>query len=196
MDSVTQNEAASSLTGNQENGSSGSANGNGNGMNGPNGAGSANGKAGPASGNGSRLNGQQPSPVLQQRVDSDFRNVLGSGLAACRRNILTAGIFSFFVNVLLLAMPIYLFQLSDRVYTSRSTDTLIMLSLVVGGAIVAHVFLDMMRRFILMRVAIETEAKLGRPFLARPPGHRRMAQAANFSCSVTFSTCAISSPGL
>ena len=67
-------------------------------------------------------------------------------LSVCRRNILTAGIFSFFVNVLLLAMPIYLFQLSDRVYTSRSTDTLIMLSLVVGGAIVAHVFLDMIRR--------------------------------------------------
>ena len=63
-------------------------------------------------------------------------------------------------------MPIYLFQLSDRVYTSRSTDTLIMLSVVVGGAIVAHVFLDMMRRFILMRVAVETEAKLGAPVLS------------------------------
>ena len=41
-----------------------------------------------------------------------------------------------------------------------------MLSMVVGGAIVAHVFLDMMRRFILMRVAVETEARLGAPVLS------------------------------
>ncbi|HEY7232039.1 MAG TPA: type I secretion system permease/ATPase [Pseudolabrys sp.] len=172
MDPLSQTEAASSLTDGQDASSAASANGKANGVNGahgPNGANgtsSANGKGNSANGHGGPPNGHQPSAVLQQRVDSDFRNVLGSGLAMCRRNILTAGIFSFFVNLLLLAMPIYLFQLSDRVYTSRSTDTLIMLSVVVGGAIVAHVFLDMMRRFILMRVAVETEAKLGAPVLS------------------------------
>ena len=179
MDPLSQTEAASSLTDGQEAGAANSSNGHANGANGANGdhGGSANGangangsngngKANGSNGNGGGPNGQQSSPVLQQRVDSDFRNVLGKGLSVCRRNILTAGIFSFFVNVLLLAMPIYLFQLSDRVYTSRSTDTLIMLSLVVGGAIVAHVFLDMIRRFILMRVAVETEAKLGAPVLS------------------------------
>jgi len=181
LDPITQSEAASSLTDGQEAGSSGPANGH---ANAANGASSANGSTSAANGHGnsagnghgnapngngnasSTPNGHQSAAVLQQRVDSDFRNVLGKGLAACRRNILTAGIFSFFVNILLLAMPIYLFQLSDRVYTSRSTDTLIMLSLVVGGAIVAHVFLDMIRRFILMRVAVETEAKLGAPVLS------------------------------
>lgn len=179
MDPLSQTEAASSLTDGQEAGAANSSNGHANGANGANGShgGSANGangangsngngKANGSNGNGGGPNGQQSSPVLQQRVDSDFRNVLGKGLSVCRRNILTAAIFSFFVNVLLLAMPIYLFQLSDRVYTSRSTDTLIMLSLVVGGAIVAHVFLDMIRRFILMRVAVETEAKLGAPVLS------------------------------
>ena len=179
MDPLSQTEAASSLTDGQEAGAANPSNGHANGANGANGShgGSANGangangsngngKANGSNGNGGGPNGQQSSPVLQQRVDSDFRNVLGKGLSVCRRNILTAAIFSFFVNVLLLAMPIYLFQLSDRVYTSRSTDTLIMLSLVVGGAIVAHVFLDMIRRFILMRVAVETEAKLGAPVLS------------------------------
>lgn len=179
MDPLSQTEAASSLTDGQEAGAANPSNGHANGANGANGShgGSANGangangsngngKANGSNGDGGGPNGQQSSPVLQQRVDSDFRNVLGKGLSVCRRNILTAAIFSFFVNVLLLAMPIYLFQLSDRVYTSRSTDTLIMLSLVVGGAIVAHVFLDMIRRFILMRVAVETEAKLGAPVLS------------------------------
>jgi ATP-binding cassette subfamily C protein len=63
-------------------------------------------------------------------------------------------------------MLIYLFQLSDRAYTSRSMDTLVMLSIVVCGAIAAHVLTDMMRRFILMRVAVETESKLGAPVLS------------------------------
>jgi ATP-binding cassette, subfamily C, bacterial len=133
----------------------------------PNGNGSAPNGAGAMNGHSGAPNGNQPTSLLQQRsADTDFRSVLGKGLAACRKNLFTAAIFSFCVNVLLLAMPIYLFQLSDRVYTSRSTDTLILLSAVVGGAIVAHVFLDMMRRFILMRTAVEAESKLGAPVLS------------------------------
>jgi ATP-binding cassette subfamily C protein len=170
LDPVTQHEAANSLGDDQE--SEASANGRANGTNGSahatNGnATGSNGGTNAANGGAGAANGHQSSPVLLQRTaDTDFRTVLGKGLAACRRNVLNAAIFSFVVNVLLLAMPIYLFQLSDRVYTSRSQDTLIMLSIVVGGAIVAHVFLDMMRRFILMRVAVDTETKLGAPVLS------------------------------
>ncbi|WP_406600860.1 type I secretion system permease/ATPase [Microvirga rosea] len=106
-------------------------------------------------------------PQLQQRyADRDFREVLSKGLATCRRNLITVAIFSFFVNVLVLAIPIYLFNISDRVLTSRSVDTLAMLSLIVVGAIVAHVLMDMMRRFILMRIAVEAESKLGAPVLS------------------------------
>ena len=164
MDPTTQHEAANSLADNQESETSASANGHAK-ANGS--ASAANGSAQAAKGGANTPNGHQPSSVLLQRTsDTDFRTVLSNGLAACRRNVFNAAIFSFVVNVLLLAMPIYLFQLSDRVYTSRSQDTLIMLSIVVGGAIIAHVFLDMMRRFILMRVAVETEAKLGAPVLS------------------------------
>ncbi len=46
-----------------------------------------------------------------------------------RRTFIAVGIFSVFVNLLMLTMPIYLFQISDRVLTSRSLDTLVMLSL-------------------------------------------------------------------
>jgi ATP-binding cassette, subfamily C, bacterial len=114
-----------------------------------------------------RGSASREATALQRRVaDRDFRQVLGKGLATCRQNLVTVGIFSFFVNVLILAMPIYLFQLSDRVYTSRSVDTLMMLSLIVGGAIVAHVLLDIMRRLILTRIAVEAESKLGAPVLS------------------------------
>jgi ATP-binding cassette subfamily C protein len=112
---------------------------------------------GGGNGNGrGRGGGGGPSP----------REVLTKGLAMCRRNLVTVGIFSFAVNLLVLSIPIYLFQLSDRVLTSRSTETLVMLTAVAAGALAAHVLLDMMRRFILMRVAVEAESKLGAPVLS------------------------------
>jgi ATP-binding cassette subfamily C protein len=119
-------------------------------------------------GGGGSGGGRGPgSPPLQQRSgDRDFREVLTKGLASCRRNLITVAIFSFFVNTLVLAVPIYLFNISDRVLTSRSTDTLAMLSLVVVGALLAHILMDMMRRFILMRIAVEAESKLGAPVLS------------------------------
>ncbi|MDN3722146.1 hypothetical protein QW131_30525 [Roseibium salinum] len=61
----------------------------------------------------------------------------------------------------MLSIPIYLFQISDRVLTSRSTDTLIMLSALVVGFLLIHVLLDMVRRVLLMRIAVETETRLG-----------------------------------
>jgi ATP-binding cassette, subfamily C, bacterial len=105
--------------------------------------------------------------IIHQRVgDMDFRSVLSSGLSAVRRNLIVVGVFSLFVNLLVLAIPIYLFQMSDRVLTSRSIDTLVMLSVIVVVAVLAHVLLDSMRRVILMRVAVDVESKLGAPVLS------------------------------
>jgi ATP-binding cassette subfamily C protein len=126
--------------------------------NGHGGRGKLNGGGGGGGGGGNALE--------ERSSDKEFREVLRSGLAACRRNLVTVGFFSIAVNLLILSVPIYLFNVSDRVLTSRSTDTLIMLTLVVIGAIGAHVLIDMMRRFILMRVAVEAESKLGAPVLS------------------------------
>lgn len=137
------------------------------GGNGAGGSNSGNGSSLPRKLNGSGSGNGGGSPPLEQRSgDKDFREVLRSGLAVCRRNLVTVGIFSVAVNLLILAIPIYLFNVSDRVLTSRSTDTLIMLTTIVAGAIGAHVLLDMMRRFILMRIAVEAESKLGAPVLS------------------------------
>jgi ATP-binding cassette subfamily C protein len=118
------------------------------------------------SGGGKGGGGNGSAPLEKRSEDKDFREVLRKGLAACRRNLVTVGLFSIAVNLLVLSVPIYLFNVSDRVLTSRSTDTLIMLTLVVVGALAAHVLVDMMRRFILMRVAVEAESKLGAPVLS------------------------------
>ena len=52
--------------------------------------------------------------------------------ATARANLVTVGVFSVFVNLLMLTIPIYLFQISDRVLSSRSLDTLLMLTLMAG----------------------------------------------------------------
>jgi ATP-binding cassette subfamily C protein len=106
------------------------------------------------------------TPIEKRASEREFRQVLSSSLAHCRRNLVTVAIFSFAVNTLILAVPIFLFNVSDRVLTSRSTDTLVMLTLVVLGALVAHVLLDMIRRFMLMRIAVDVESRLGAPVLS------------------------------
>ncbi|WP_193427011.1 type I secretion system permease/ATPase [Methyloceanibacter marginalis] len=117
--------------------------------------------------NGHGANGANGTAPIGGRVSSmDFRGVLTKGLASCRRNLATVAVFSFVVNLLVLAIPVYLFNISDRVLTSQSMDTLVMLTIVVVGAIGAHVLLDLARRTILMRVAVDLESHLGAPVLS------------------------------
>ncbi len=86
--------------------------------------------------------------------------------SVARRTFITVGVFSAFVNLLMLTMPIYLFQISDRVLTSRSMETLVMLSLLALGLIVVLSLLDTLRRQVLGRLATRMETILGAPVLA------------------------------
>lgn len=86
--------------------------------------------------------------------------------AIALRTFVAVGIFSVFVNLLMLTMPIYLFQISDRVLTSRSLDTLVMLSVLAFGFILVLSLLDTLRRQVLGRLATRMETILGGPVLA------------------------------
>ncbi|WP_421399657.1 type I secretion system permease/ATPase [Agrobacterium fabrum] len=96
----------------------------------------------------------------------NFAASLAKGIAAVRRNMVVVMLFTVAINILLLAIPLYLFQISDRVLTSRSMDTLIMLTVAVLGAVLLQAFMDAIRRFILMRTAVELEVQLGAPILS------------------------------
>ena len=136
----------------------------------------------PASGGGG---GGRTRPPIQRRSGSeDFREALTKRMAVARSNLIIIGVFSFVINILVLAVPIYLFNLSDRVLTSRSLDTLVMLSVVVIGAILTNVLLDAVRRIMLMRTAVEIETALGGPVLAAA------AKAAQNGSSAEFQTLA------
>ncbi len=101
-----------------------------------------------------------------QPTGKDNLKALKKGLRICRRGFVSVGVFSVIINLLMLTIPIYLFQLSDRVLTSRNTDTLIMLSVVAVGAILAMVALDMLRRLMLSRIGTRLETTLAGPALA------------------------------
>lgn len=117
-------------------------------------------KAKPASGGGG--NG-----TFHKRLGSeDFGKSLKLGIAAVRRNLIMVMFMTCATNILILAIPIYLFQISDRVLTSRSLDTLIMLTVVIVGAVVMQAVFDAIRRFILMRTAVEVAVQLGAPVLS------------------------------
>lgn len=83
-----------------------------------------------------------------------------------RRTLVTVAAFSVVVNLLMLTIPIYLFQLSDRVLTSRSIDTLLMLSILAIGFISVLSLLDICRRQVLGGLASRLETTLGGHLLA------------------------------
>ncbi len=125
--------------------------------------GSNGGRPTPPSGGGG---GGGPTGFHKRAEMPNFSEAYHKGLVAVRRNIVVVMIFTLVINVLVLAIPVYLFQISDRVLTSRSLDTLIMLTLFVIGAILLQAVLDAIRRFVLMRTAVEVEVQLGAPILA------------------------------
>ena len=104
--------------------------------------------------------------VFHQRLGPiNLTDNLSAGIAAVRRNLAIVMGFTVATNILVLAIPVYLFQISDRVLTSRSIDTLVMLTIVIAGAVILNAVFDAIRRFILMRTAVEMAAQLGAPIL-------------------------------
>src|SRR4030088_2083306 len=53
-------------------------------------------------------------------------NPLAAWRSVARTNLIVVTAFSVVVNLLMLTMPMYLFQISDRVLASRSFETLLM----------------------------------------------------------------------
>ncbi|TGD61054.1 type I secretion system permease/ATPase [Tabrizicola sp. WMC-M-20] len=118
----------------------------------------------PADGGG---NGMAPPPSFHKRKGpEDFDQSLRRGIAAVSRNMVSVVVLTFATNLLILAIPIYLFQISDRVLVSRSVDTLVMLTLIIVFAVLLQSVFDAMRRFILMRTAVEVAVQLGAPVLS------------------------------
>lgn len=97
-------------------------------------------------------------------------------LRQCRFFFVYAAVFSFCVNVLMLASPIYMMQVFDRVLSSRSNETLFLLTLIAIGAFAVMSVLEAFRSRLLVRAGMALDRLIAGPVLqeslnaARRPG--------------------------
>lgn len=87
-------------------------------------------------------------------------NILGETLGALKRFFVTAGIFSFFINALMLVPAIYMLQVYDRVLVSRNETTLYMLTLIVIGFYVVMGGLEWLRSRLMVQAGLRLDAEL------------------------------------
>jgi ABC-type protease/lipase transport system fused ATPase/permease subunit len=85
---------------------------------------------------------------------------VASALRECRRAFAGVALFSGMVNLLMLAGPLYMLQIYDRVLNSRSVPTLVALSLFLVGAYAFQGALDLIRSRVVVRVAALLDQRL------------------------------------
>lgn len=123
--------------------------------------------------------GPKTAAKTSSEAAAKTRNPLAEWKQAAKRTFIVVGLFSAFVNILMMTMPIYLFQLSDRVLTSHSFDTLLMLSGLALGLIGVLSLLDIIRRQMLGRLSMKMEAILAGPVLASVIGSAPTGEGGN-----------------
>jgi PrtD family type I secretion system ABC transporter len=81
-------------------------------------------------------------------------------LRTLKRALLANVLFSFFINLVLFASPLYMMQIYNRVLPSRSESTLVMLSGLVCFALAALAALEAVRAQIMVRLGARLEHEL------------------------------------
>ncbi|MBI2236098.1 MAG: type I secretion system permease/ATPase [Magnetospirillum sp.] len=90
---------------------------------------------------------------------------LTAALGTCRGAISATVLFSLCGNLLLFVSPLYMLQVYDRVLSSRSTTTLVMLTIIAAFMLAVMGGLEFLRSRMLVRVGTRLDAELaGRTF--------------------------------
>ena len=101
----------------------------------------------------------------EPKLKLEKNNELASALRTCRSAFALCGLFSLFINLLMLASPIYMLQVYDRVLTTGHVDTLIMITLIVTVAFAVMCALDALRTALTIRIGCWLSERLGPVFL-------------------------------
>lgn len=83
-----------------------------------------------------------------------------------RGALIAAAGFSLTVNLLAIAVPLYMLQLYDRVLAARSIETLVMLTLITALALITMGLLDFSRGRVMQRLGVGLDRALGERILA------------------------------
>jgi ATP-binding cassette, subfamily C, type I secretion system permease/ATPase len=90
---------------------------------------------------------------MRKPGSDELRQLVGG----CRAYFVNAGVFSLAINLLYLASPLYMLQVYDRVVSSASLVTLVMLTLAVLLAYVCLGMLDIVRARVLTRASVRLD---------------------------------------
>ena len=82
-------------------------------------------------------------------------------LRECRRGFLSVAVFSAMVNLLMLAGPLYMLQVYDRVLSSQSVPTLVALSILLVAAYTFQGAFEVLRSHLTARIASLLDVRLG-----------------------------------
>ena len=87
-----------------------------------------------------------------KQTDSFKQTPLYKSLEKCKSAFIFIFWFSLAINILIMFLPIYTMQLLDRVLSSGSTETLIMLTIITLSAFVCLALIESCRSFTLLRI--------------------------------------------
>jgi len=85
-------------------------------------------------------------------------------------------VFSFFLNLLALTVPIYLLQIYDKVLPNQNVDTLLFLTMIVFVAVLALGFLESVRRTLLAKLGVRFDNRVSEHLL-NSSIHRAIAKS-------------------
>jgi len=94
------------------------------------------------------------------RLFPEKNSELDAALWSMRRIFIVAGVFSFFINALMLVPSLYMMQVYDRVLNSRTEMTLLMLSLITLGLYALLGGLEWVRSQLLVRASLQLDNQL------------------------------------
>ncbi|MEA3354516.1 MAG: type I secretion system permease/ATPase [Campylobacterota bacterium] len=95
-----------------------------------------------------------------QKNQKATNSELKEAILQSKKSFILVGFFSLFINLLMLVPPLYMLQLYDRVLTSRSEDTLIMLTLIVVVLFITMALLEIVRSKVLVKVGNKLDSIL------------------------------------
>jgi len=94
-------------------------------------------------------------------VNNNINPLLKETLDKCSRVFIVIAVFGLAINLLMLTAPLFMMQVFDRVITSRNTDTLLLLMLIAGFALMTMAMLEGVRTFVLVRISTWLDMQIG-----------------------------------
>ncbi len=88
-------------------------------------------------------------------------NIIERIVATSRTALLGVGVFSMFINLLMLTGPLFMLQIYDRVLTSRSIPTLLAFTVLVVALYMFLGFLEFIRQRVLVRIGHRFDEQAG-----------------------------------